>query len=146
METAKKNKQSHRLVRAVAHALTVFFIVILLSSPIRFAYAAAAPQTPQNFLTSVTTVLRSLASGPPPVNNFNGRIFVSDSADTPVVSTIVIAAHRAAATVTAAMQRAGKSLSHFLSQSAVALSDWVALANSDIISPVKMATGSEIKH
>jgi hypothetical protein len=143
MEAVKKSKRSHRLVRALTHALLLFFIVILLSSPNRFAYAADAPQTPQNFLTSVTTVLRSLASGPPPaapVNTLHGRIILNDSDGTPVGTAIVVAAHRAAATVTAAVQVAKKSLSHFLSQSASAFGDWVALANSDILSPVRKAT------
>jgi hypothetical protein len=115
-------------MRRTLFVFATLFFLIAIASPLRFAYAAA-PQTDPlaGARDAIESIVQSLT--PPPLTHPNLRLRSAPNAADAKASSVIVAAS----------QSALHTLTYALSQAASAWSAWVALANSDLISPVKIA-------
>ncbi len=107
----------------------ILFFLFALSSPLRFAYAAA-PQTDPlaGARNAIESVVQSLT--PPPLTHPNLRLRSAPTASDAQAPSVIVAAS----------QSALHTLAYALSQAASAWSTWVALANARLIAKVKVAS------
>jgi hypothetical protein len=128
-------------MRRVFFIFAIFFFLIALGSPLRFAYAAVPQDDPIGAARSaIESVVQSLT--PPPLQNsalpaVKERSVPKEAHSAQIASAIAAAARNVTSATIVAGRSAGKALSHALAQTASAWSSWVYLANSDFSSPVK---------
>jgi lysophospholipase L1-like esterase len=128
-------------MRLTVRALVFLFIAIVLSSPIRFAYAAEPLDPIATVEGVVQQTVEALTSAPLPTpatpspQELQSRSDIRDARGAQIVS---VTADAARAFVTAAHFEA-QQLSNILSQTASAWSSFVSLANADFISRLSIA-------
>src|ERR1700674_3874085 len=137
-------------MKSALFALAILFVLVVLASPLRFAYAQIPP--PQNPFSAAQSAIQNFTGAlqaalvppplvqPPLLTELQTGAPHNDAPTAQLASAVASAAGGVAQSVFGGAKVAGQHVSYMFAQTAVLWSAWVSLANSDLVSHVKVTT------